>query len=391
MEGVDTTMKKIFCLCTAAISALALAAPCSVSAAVGDVAGEIYSTDILAVVNGEPMESYNIGGRTAVIAEDLDMKGYGFHHTYDDSTRTLYLQSGSNTWVGENSVERGRVGEIVGNIYETDIKVICNGQEIQGYNIGGRTAIVIEDLGAMDGTSVNEQYGYSKYLCNFTWDNDTRTVTLDALTNNYSYDKFLPYITYVCNDNVITASYSPDSMYAGGMDSWFSEDVYKNKLYLIEPLYLDLNGDKTEVGLMYAYTDLSSDDIDLRMSIDYDKLNSLTESLKTDDKPSYDEIMERFADTDKYRIISECETENYKCMFVDFKEESSDTNIHLISVNKNGGYVTIWTISSEYYTVFEIEKIGTDKVNVRYGPTAGPHGESVLINTELDLMNWYQY
>ena len=174
-------MKKL--LFGAVLAVLVSAAPAAY-AAVGDVAGEIYSTDILAVVNGEPMASYNIGGRTAVIAEELDTGGYGFRHSYNDAERTLYIESGSNTNVGDVSVERGKVGEVVGNIYETDIKVICNGHEVPGYNIGGKTAVVIEDLGTPDGTSANEQYGYTKYLCNFTWDNDTRTVTLDSFRGN---------------------------------------------------------------------------------------------------------------------------------------------------------------------------------------------------------------
>ena len=102
-------MKKL--LCIGILTMLASAAPMAAHAAVGDVAGEIYSTDILAVVNGEPMTSYNIGGRTAVIAEELDTGGYGFNHMYNDSERTLYVQTGSNTNVGDVTVERGSVGE----------------------------------------------------------------------------------------------------------------------------------------------------------------------------------------------------------------------------------------------------------------------------------------
>ena len=47
-----------------------------------NVVGHIYSTDILAFVNDKPIDGYNIGGRTVVIAEDLD--NYGFHCFYND-------------------------------------------------------------------------------------------------------------------------------------------------------------------------------------------------------------------------------------------------------------------------------------------------------------------
>ena len=43
----------------------------TVLAANGDVAGYIYSTDILAYINGVEVESYNIGGKTAVVIEDI--------------------------------------------------------------------------------------------------------------------------------------------------------------------------------------------------------------------------------------------------------------------------------------------------------------------------------
>ena len=43
-------------------------------AANGDVIGSIYSTDILAYVNGRPIRSYNIGGKTVILVEDLSDK-----------------------------------------------------------------------------------------------------------------------------------------------------------------------------------------------------------------------------------------------------------------------------------------------------------------------------
>ncbi len=376
-------MKKIL---YAAAFLASMTAALAVHAAPGDIAGEIYSTDILAVVNGEMMESYNIGGRTAVIAEELDEGGYGFRHSYDDSTRTLYLQSGSNTNVGDKTVERGTVGEIVGNIYETDIKVILNGTEIPGYNIGGRTAIVIEDMGVMDGSNANEQYGWSKYLCNFTWDEPARTITLNSFTENGWYDNFLPYITYKNHNNIITASYSPDEIYAMGLDRYFDEDVYSEKLYQIEPVYLDLNSEMTQVGLTYFYPDIIFEHLTSCMNIDFDKLNSLTASLKPEDKPSYEEITAKFGNTENYRIVSECETPNFKCMFV---EHTSDNSIQLISAAKSGGYITLAKEAGNYQ-IYEVEAGEGDKVIVTYGPTAGPRGEQVNISTEYDL-TWYQY
>ena len=37
-------------------------------------------------------------------------------------------------------------GDVIGNIYSTDIRAYINGVEVESYNIGGRTAVVIEDI-----------------------------------------------------------------------------------------------------------------------------------------------------------------------------------------------------------------------------------------------------
>ncbi|MBQ7097398.1 MAG: hypothetical protein IJN96_04905, partial [Clostridia bacterium] len=67
-------MKKIL---IAFFTATVILSGLSVSAKPGDIAGKIYSTDIIAYVNDKPIESYNIGGKTAIIMEDLD-ESYGF-------------------------------------------------------------------------------------------------------------------------------------------------------------------------------------------------------------------------------------------------------------------------------------------------------------------------
>ena len=64
----------------------------TVLAANGDVAGYIYSTDILAYVNDRPIESYNIGGKTAIIIKSANkvaeahyyrMKGKAGYHRWN--------------------------------------------------------------------------------------------------------------------------------------------------------------------------------------------------------------------------------------------------------------------------------------------------------------------
>lgn len=42
----------------------------------GDVIGNIYATNIKTYINGYPISSYNIGGKTCICVEDLDQYRY---------------------------------------------------------------------------------------------------------------------------------------------------------------------------------------------------------------------------------------------------------------------------------------------------------------------------
>ena len=76
----------------------------SAFAANGDVAGHIYSTDIRAYINGIEVESYNIGGKTAVVIEDI-LKENTHQYIYDDSSRTLKFFSLNPNYLVEDKTE----------------------------------------------------------------------------------------------------------------------------------------------------------------------------------------------------------------------------------------------------------------------------------------------
>ena len=242
-------MKKLL----ASILSIIIILPISsiVAAANGDVAGYIYSTDILAYVNDKPIESYNIGGKTAIIMEDLAIGeiNYGFDVWYEDESRKLTVNSKAYSGYGECDVKRGTVGKITGKIYETDIKVVFNAKEVQGYNIGGRTAVCIEDLGAVTEDSKNYNYGYSDYMCNFTWDNDTRTVKLNTfLSTAESIANYIaPKVELTYTDDVLSMSFSQLNSHRGLPNTIAYSDEFLADTYIIKPLYL--HGE--EIGLMY--------------------------------------------------------------------------------------------------------------------------------------------
>ena len=74
--------RQILCTAFAAALTLTMAVPAAAEEnKIGDVVGHTYYTDIAAQIDGHPLRSYNIGGETAVVAEDL--REYGFSVVWD--------------------------------------------------------------------------------------------------------------------------------------------------------------------------------------------------------------------------------------------------------------------------------------------------------------------
>jgi len=135
----------------------------------GDVVGNIYSTDIKAYINGVWVDSYNIGGKTVVIVEDITNQ-----FAYVDDLRTLVIWD----FAPENLMETKKTssqksGKIVGKIYETDIKTIFRGKELTAYSLNGKMAIEIEELGRD-----NE---FSDIGGKYVWNEQDRTISLEMM------------------------------------------------------------------------------------------------------------------------------------------------------------------------------------------------------------------
>lgn len=143
-------------------------------AKIGDVIQPIYSTDIITMVDGVPIQSYAIDGRTMIALEDLC--NYGFTVNYVDSLRTVYIYK-TDEVPSEYSpdIPRGRVGEISGYTLVTDIKAYVNGSFIRTQAIDGKVVAVVEELGS---EITEENDDLSVYGMTYTYDNDTRTLYL---------------------------------------------------------------------------------------------------------------------------------------------------------------------------------------------------------------------
>lgn len=114
---------------------------------VGDVVGQVLATDIEAHVNGSTITSMNIDGLTAVVAEDL--RGYGFDVAWIPQRKEVTIAPVAGKPVRQASAaprEELPVGQKLGDVYYTDIRATYEGGSIRSFNIGGKTAIVLNDL-----------------------------------------------------------------------------------------------------------------------------------------------------------------------------------------------------------------------------------------------------
>ena len=336
----------------------------TVLAANGDVAGYIYSTDILAYINDKPIERYNIGGKTAIIMEDLATGevNYGFDVWYEDESRKLTVNSKAYSGYGECDVKRGTVGKITGKIYETDIKVVFNTKEVQGYNIGGRTAVCIEDLGAVTEDSKNYTYGYSDYMCNFTWDNDTRTVKLNTFlsTDESIADYIAPKVELTYTDDVLSMSFNQLNSHRGLPNTIAYSDEFLADTYRIKPLYLQ----GEEIGLMYMTWNGRC-----YSKLDKHKIHKASKEIS--DVLSYDEALS-FID-DNFNIIDTRENENAKFFLADNKETGFR---YLLAAQKTKGLLVR---NADPKATLEEDENG---VTFLSSYTAGPPGSGIVQVTE---------
>lgn len=357
-----------------------------------NIVGHIYSTDILAFVNDKPIYGYNIGGRTVVIAEDLD--NYGFHCFYNDDERKLeiiayFYELGNDLKIAE--IPRGKVGKIVGDIYKTDIKVFLNGVEIEGYNIGGRTAICLEDMGELQ-DSPNAEYGYSKYLGKSVWNENDRTISFESfIRNENKVMGMLARVSYNLLDNVLYAypdewskaleirPINENPAFENYENSFYSEGFIRD---VISPLYIDINSEKTEVG--FAVNNPNSEYEVLMYFPDVENTIKLTSQAKSP-RRSYDESMDYFMN--KYEIVNRLDNDKFTVLHINDQTDG----VLFIYINKNGGYIVddFFKAYSDREVKIWLDEKDQNVVRHSVYPFAGPHGATTM-SYESNL-NGYDY
>ena len=145
-------MKRMLTLALGLALVLGLALP--VLGAENEVVGYALYTEIVAEIDDHPIASYNVAGRTAVMAADL--AHYGFYVYWDEEAGVAYiwpgaLKPGGMTEETPDYVPRspeGEVGDPAYPIYASNVKVCVAGEEKESFNIGGHVMVYLSDLSA---------------------------------------------------------------------------------------------------------------------------------------------------------------------------------------------------------------------------------------------------
>ncbi len=121
--------------------------------------GDVYTTDIGALIDEQPIKSYNYQDHTYICAEDL--RGYGFDVDWNNELRTLSIEK--NNSIDRTSLSKDEINILksdiplytkIAEVYSTDIKTYLSGELTEACNIDGKTLIQLSAL---------NKYGYVEY------------------------------------------------------------------------------------------------------------------------------------------------------------------------------------------------------------------------------------
>ena len=158
---------------SSALSAVFLSGACftiTFAYNVGDVIGKVLSTDIVTYIDGIRVPSFNIAGRTAVVAENLNACGVGYYVSYSEENRALSIshKGGKDNqrdyFHFDIDTSSKPVGTPIMNVLYSDIKTYVNTQLVESFNIGGFTCIYTDEL--------------AKHCGTYSWDEASRTVNI---------------------------------------------------------------------------------------------------------------------------------------------------------------------------------------------------------------------
>ena len=126
-----------------------------------------YNSDITAYVNDVPIRSYNIDGKTWIVAEDLLQ--YKFRVNYSETYKLLmidYVDTDRKEITADYDPQTDvdDIGNVAGEVLKSDISVRMGKNYVEGYNMGGKIIIPFDELknlGSVDWDPENREIRYT--------------------------------------------------------------------------------------------------------------------------------------------------------------------------------------------------------------------------------------
>ena len=254
----------------------------------GDAVGSYYTTDIVTKLNGNVIESYNIGGRTVIVAEEMAKCGYDV--AWDENARTLKISFTSDTFAEDTDI--GKVSSTKGGTLEkgkTDFysmgtvrngSVIFDGKELDAdgkiYRNGWQNTAYIPLVKTLN--AINAKY---------EWNNEDKilTVTYDENADFPLKDAQNEVWTSLARDGFYTSSF-PITLLVNGKEyqnqtglhqyrfkasrNTVNAEIIDGEVYITSNTFADFMGYSTDDGInLYKKPQVSfADELNAKMPSD---------------------------------------------------------------------------------------------------------------------------
>lgn len=221
----------------------------------GDIIGYARYSDIIAYIDGKPIQTYNIDGHVAIITGDLYY--YGFDTNWYSGVRRMTTIS-RNYWANERpiyykpeKIPEELVGEIAMPVYYTDIKCYVEWpyREIKSFNVGGKLAIYLKDLAEIyaDAYIWNPQERTTRLTLVKYWLTDGGRIGLPKTNDvpaEYENEYSFTFKNQSADDkvNFVLSDWSSD---------YFVADVYTGFIKMLNPPSVVLAANYLEFSITY--------------------------------------------------------------------------------------------------------------------------------------------
>lgn len=236
----------------------------------GDIAGHYYATDIVTKVNGKEIESYNIGGRTVIVAEDMAKCGYDV--SWDDKKRELKISFTSDTYAEEtdigkvSSTEDGTLKKYQQSFFsmasERNGSFLIEGKELdipngKIYRNGWQNTAFVPLVKTLSSIGAEYEWNNEEKILNVSYDEnaalpltDTKNSEWNAVLQNDVYTSSFP-ITFVVNGKEYSNKTGLHQFRFNETRTTVDAEIIDGTVYVTSNVFADFMGYSTDDGINF--------------------------------------------------------------------------------------------------------------------------------------------